>query len=152
MIKGSVGTVTTQYYHHPSALVLESGEKLPSLSIAYETYGKLNRDKSNAILICHALSGDAHVAGFYDGEDKPGWWDAVVGPGNDVRRVANRVRGGKAGRCAGDDGIDMASIINLARAPSQGRCAHAREVGRSVCGIKAPGCGTGGLLGQGGKQ
>ena len=81
MIKGSVGTVATQYYHHPSPLVLEGGEILPSLTIAYETYGKLNRDKSNAILICHALSGDAHVAGFYDGEDKPGWWDAVVGPG-----------------------------------------------------------------------
>ena len=81
MIKGSVGTVTKQYYPHPSPLVLESGETLPSLTIAYETYGKLNRDKNNAILICHALSGDAHVAGFHEGDEKPGWWDAVVGPG-----------------------------------------------------------------------
>jgi homoserine O-acetyltransferase len=81
MIKGSVGTVTTQYYHHPSPLVLESGDKLPSLTIAYETYGKLNRERNNAILICHALSGDAHIAGFLEGEDKPGWWDAIVGPG-----------------------------------------------------------------------
>jgi len=81
MIKGSVGTVITHFYHHPSPLVLESGDSLPSLTIAYETYGKLNRERNNAILICHALSGDAHVAGFHEGEDKPGWWDTVVGPG-----------------------------------------------------------------------
>jgi homoserine O-acetyltransferase len=81
MIKGSVGTVTTHFYHHTFPLILESGETLPSLTVAYETYGKLNRDRNNAILICHALSGDAHVAGFLNGDDKPGWWDAVVGPG-----------------------------------------------------------------------
>ena len=72
MIKGSVGIVTTQYYHHPSPLVLESGETLPSLTLAYETYGKLNREQSNAILVCHALSGDAHVAGFHEGEKRAG--------------------------------------------------------------------------------
>ena len=81
MIKGSVGTVTTQYYHHQSPLVLESGETLHSLTIAYETYGSLNRDSSNAILLCHALSGDAHVAGHHEGEKRAGWWDVVVGPG-----------------------------------------------------------------------
>jgi homoserine O-acetyltransferase len=81
MIKGSVGTVTTHFYQHPSPLILESGDSLTSLTIAYETYGKLNRERNNAILICHALSGDAHVAGFHAGEDKPGWWDTVVGPG-----------------------------------------------------------------------
>jgi len=81
MIKGSIGTVTTRFYHHSAPLVLESGESLPSLTLAYETYGKLNKDKSNAILICHALSGDAHIAGFHEGDDKPGWWDTVVGPG-----------------------------------------------------------------------
>jgi homoserine O-acetyltransferase len=81
MISGSAGTVTTNYYHHPSPLVLDSGVTLPSLVIAYETYGKLNREKSNAILICHALSGDAHAAGFHEGDQKPGWWDTLIGPG-----------------------------------------------------------------------
>ena len=81
MIQGSVGTVTPRFYHHSSPLELESGDTLPSLTVAYETYGKLNRDRNNAILICHALSGDAHIAGFLEGEEKPGWWDAIVGPG-----------------------------------------------------------------------
>ncbi|MGB9177558.1 MAG: homoserine O-acetyltransferase [Methanoregula sp.] len=81
MIKGSVGIVKTQTYDHPFPFPLESGETLPSLSLAYETYGKLNSGKSNAILVCHALSGDAHGAGFHDGDEKPGWWDAVIGPG-----------------------------------------------------------------------
>ncbi len=80
MIKGSVGIVTTQYYTYQSPLVLESGETLPSLTMAFETYGSLNRDASNAVLLCHALSGDAHVAGYHEGEKRPGWWDAVVGP------------------------------------------------------------------------
>nr|WP_321352757.1 homoserine O-acetyltransferase [uncultured Methanoregula sp.] len=81
MIKGSAGIVKTQTYHYNAPLVLESGESLPSVTIAYETYGRLSREKSNAILVCHALSGDAHVAGFHEGDDKPGWWDAVIGPG-----------------------------------------------------------------------
>jgi len=62
-------------------LVLESGQKFGPVTIAYETYGELNKEKSNAILILHALSGDAHVAGYLEGEDKPGWWDNMVGPG-----------------------------------------------------------------------
>jgi homoserine O-acetyltransferase len=81
MIQGSAGIVKTQYYHHPSLLVLESGESLSSPTFAFETYGKLNHDRSNAILVCHALSGDAHVAGFHECDEKPGWWDTVIGPG-----------------------------------------------------------------------
>lgn len=63
-------------------LVLESGTKLAPVTLAYETYGELNEDRSNAIIVFHALSGDAHVAGYHSAkEDKPGWWDSAVGPG-----------------------------------------------------------------------
>ena len=66
-------------------MCLESGARLGPVTIAYETCGELNRDKSNAILICHALTGDSHVAGYYSGEDaKPGWWDIMVGPGKGI--------------------------------------------------------------------
>jgi homoserine O-acetyltransferase len=61
---------------------LDSGETLGPITLAYETYGRLNKDHSNAILILHALSGDAHVAGYHSPQDKqPGWWDDCVGPG-----------------------------------------------------------------------
>lgn len=60
---------------------LESGQQLGPITLVYETYGKLNKEKANAILIVHALSGDAHAAGFYKGDSKPGWWDNMIGPG-----------------------------------------------------------------------
>lgn len=66
-------------------LVLESGRKLAPIDIAYETYGQLNEAADNAILICHALSGNAHVAGYNSPDDKkPGWWDSMVGPGKGI--------------------------------------------------------------------
>jgi homoserine O-acetyltransferase len=77
----SVGGVKTRYFHLQEELALESGQKLSPVTIAYETYGKLNKDRSNAILICHALSGDAHAAGWHEGDKKPGWWDLAIGPG-----------------------------------------------------------------------
>jgi homoserine O-acetyltransferase len=83
MEKKSLGIVKTQYFTFAQAgdeLCLESGQKLGPVTVAYETYGELNKDKSNAILITHALSGDAHVAGFREGDKDPGWWDAMVGP------------------------------------------------------------------------
>lgn len=80
----SVGIVETEYFtfaEPPNELQLECGRKLGPITLAYETYGKLNSDKSNCILICHALTGDAHVAGRYSDDDrKPGWWDTMVGP------------------------------------------------------------------------
>jgi homoserine O-acetyltransferase len=69
----------------PNEMILESGAKLGPVTISYETYGELNRRKSNAVLICHALSGDAHVAGYHNRDDpKPGWWDIMVGPGKGI--------------------------------------------------------------------
>ncbi len=77
---GSAGIVETKNFTFPG-LTLENGETLGPVTLAYETYGKLNSEKSNAILIVHALSGDAHVAGYHKGDRKPGWWDEMVGPG-----------------------------------------------------------------------
>jgi homoserine O-acetyltransferase len=76
----SVGEVELQSVEFES-LPLDSGEALEPVTIAYETYGRLNKQRSNAILIAHALSGDAHAAGYYAGEDKPGWWETMIGPG-----------------------------------------------------------------------
>ena len=85
ILKGSsVGVIETQYYtfaYPPNEWILENGEKLEPITLAFETYGKLNEDKSNAILIPHALSGDAHAAGFHKGDENPGWWDNMIGPG-----------------------------------------------------------------------
>ncbi|ABE50745.1 MULTISPECIES: homoserine O-succinyltransferase MetX [Methylobacillus] len=78
----SVGIVAPQIAHFQQPLILKSGEALPSFEIVYETYGTLNSDKSNAVLICHALSGNHHAAGRYKEDDKyPGWWDNLIGPG-----------------------------------------------------------------------
>jgi homoserine O-acetyltransferase len=65
-------------------LILDGGASLPSVEIAYETYGALNADASNAILICHALTGDQHVASPHPRTGKPGWWQRVVGPGRPI--------------------------------------------------------------------
>ncbi len=81
----SVGLVTPSTQHFEQSLTLESGLSLPSFDLVYETYGELNAKKSNAILICHALTGDHHVAGYHSMDDKkPGWWDAYIGPGKPI--------------------------------------------------------------------
>lgn len=78
----SVGIVKAQIAHFTQPLTLKSGAVLPQYHLAYETYGELNAAKTNAVLICHALSGNHHVAGRYSPEDKyPGWWDNLIGPG-----------------------------------------------------------------------
>ena len=80
----SVGLVEVRKYvlPKPEDIVLDCGQALPYIEVSYETYGKLNKEKSNAVLIPHALSGDAHAAGYHALEDKkPGWWDNMIGPG-----------------------------------------------------------------------
>lgn len=78
----SVGIVAAQTVQFNEPLTLKSGETLPQFELTYETYGTLNADKSNAVLICHALSGNHHVAGKYAETDKnAGWWDNLIGPG-----------------------------------------------------------------------
>jgi homoserine O-acetyltransferase len=69
----------TKTEHFTSALYLESGRILEPYDITYETYGTLNDEKNNAILVCHALTGSHHCAGVYEGEKKAGWWDALIG-------------------------------------------------------------------------
>lgn len=78
----SIGIVKTEYAHFDTGLQLESGRLLSPFTLAYETYGFLNNDKSNVILVTHAWTGDAHAAGRHTSEDrKPGWWDDMIGPG-----------------------------------------------------------------------
>ncbi len=81
----SVGIVIPQSLHFADPLLLECGKTLAQYDIAYETYGKLNAARNNAVLICHALSGDQHAAGYYSMDDKkPGWWDSAIGPGKAI--------------------------------------------------------------------
>ncbi len=81
----SLGIVTPRTAHFAAPLNLKSGAVLPAYDLIYETYGTLNADKSNAVLICHALSGNHHVAGLHAAADKnPGWWDNLIGPGKPV--------------------------------------------------------------------
>jgi homoserine O-acetyltransferase/O-succinyltransferase len=77
--------VTPQFMHFAPALPLQSGASIRDYTLAYETYGTLNADRSNAVLICHALNASHHVAGVYAGQDKSeGWWDNMIGPGKPV--------------------------------------------------------------------
>lgn len=104
----NLGVVETKYFtfaEPPHELELRSGIRLGPVTLAYETYGKLNTDKSNAVLICHALSGDAHAAGYHEGDKKPGWWDGMIGPGkafdtNEYFVICSNVIGG----CKGSTG------------------------------------------------
>ena len=81
----SIGLVTPQTLHIDQPIELESGRSLPQFDLVYETYGELNAAKSNAVLICHALSGDHHAAGYHSMDDKkPGWWEAAIGPGKAI--------------------------------------------------------------------
>jgi homoserine O-acetyltransferase len=77
----SIGTVTPQQMHFAAPLALKSGARLADYTLAYETYGQLNAERSNAVLVCHALNASHHVAGVDAQSGQTGWWDNLVGPG-----------------------------------------------------------------------
>jgi len=77
-------TMNTELAHFTSPLYLESGRILEPYDLAYETYGELNENRDNVVLVCHALTGSHHAAGLYDGDKKPGWWDSVIGSGKAI--------------------------------------------------------------------
>ena len=78
----SVGIVEPKVARFDEPLALACGRELPSYQLVFETYGALNDSATNAVLVCHALSGHHHAAGYHSAEDKkPGWWDECIGPG-----------------------------------------------------------------------
>ena len=82
---GSVGLVEPRVARFDAPLALQCRAQLPGFELVFETYGELNAERSNAVLVCHALSGDHHAAGYHAPEDaKPGWWDACIGPGKPI--------------------------------------------------------------------
>ncbi|MDD2763219.1 MAG: homoserine O-acetyltransferase [Opitutaceae bacterium] len=82
---GEVGLVEPHDFVHPASFTCESGQVLPGFTLRYETYGRLNATRDNAVVICHALSGDHHCAGIHALTDpKPGWWNNFIGPGKAV--------------------------------------------------------------------
>jgi homoserine O-acetyltransferase len=84
----SVGKVQKQFFtfaNPPEEMILESGTRLGPITLAYETYGSLNEHKNNVVMVFHALSGNSHAAGYYsENDEKPGWWDNMVGPGKGI--------------------------------------------------------------------
>jgi homoserine O-acetyltransferase len=102
----SVGQVQPQSMHFASPLPLRSGASLRDYTLVYETYGTLNAQKSNAVLVCHALNASHHVAGTYAGQDKSeGWWDNLVGPGKPLDTKRFFVIGvNNLGSCFGSTG------------------------------------------------
>ena len=77
----SLGVVSPQSMHFDAPLPLQSGASIAGYQLVYETYGELNADRSNAVLVCHALTGDQYVAETQPVTGKPGWWNRLVGPG-----------------------------------------------------------------------
>lgn len=112
---GIVETQRVVVFDQDHPLTLDSGAVIQEVEVAYETYGDLNEDRSNAVFICHALSGDAHAAGIHEGDDpnRPGWWDNLIGPGRplDTDRlfvICANVLGGCKGT-TGPSSIDPAT-------------------------------------------
>src|SRR5471032_2094569 len=109
-----VGIVQPRDFTHPGPFTFESGQAIQGFTLRYETYGALNATRDNAVLICHALSGDHHCAGWHSASDpKPGWWNNLIGPGKavDTRRfyvICPNVLGGCQGS-TGPSSLDPAT-------------------------------------------
>ena len=154
-----VGAVSAHRAHFDTPLALRSGAVLPAYDLIYETYGTLNAAKSNAILVCHALSGNHHVAGTYaDTPDSLGWWDNIVGPGRPLDTDRFFVVGvNNLGGCHGSTGpssvnsatnklwgadFPMVAVVDWVRAQAQladllGIDAWAGVIGGSLGGMQA---------------
>jgi homoserine O-acetyltransferase len=112
----SLGLVETQrvvLYTEDDPLVLDSGETLFPVEVAYETYGERTADDGNVVVICHALTGDANAAGHHGDPDRPGWWDTLIGPGKPVDTdrlfvISSNLLGGCQGT-TGPSSIDPAT-------------------------------------------
>ncbi|MGJ8518238.1 homoserine O-succinyltransferase MetX [Carnimonas bestiolae] len=111
----SVGLVETKTARFDTPLPLACGRSLESYELAYETYGTLNAERTNAVLICHALTGNHHAAGWHEGDKKPGWWDAYIGPGKSID--TNRFFVVSLNNLGGCDGSTGPTSIN----PATGR-------------------------------
>ncbi|HSI58011.1 MAG TPA: homoserine O-acetyltransferase [Ideonella sp.] len=101
----SVGFVAPQQMHFPEPLPLQSGARLADYTLVYETYGTLNADRSNAVLVCHALNASHHLAGQYSADDRSAWWDNLIGPGKPLDTERFFVIGvNNPGSCFGSTG------------------------------------------------
>ncbi len=158
MLKNSIGPVVPQTFvkdYGEQGFMLENGKTLPALEIRYETYGKLNAEKNNTVWVTSPLTADAHVAGYYTEQDKkPGWWDALIGPGKPVDTdrffvVCSNILGG----CKGTTG--PASINPRTGKPygstfptiTIGDMVHAQKELADYLGIKDIYCVIGGSMG-----
>ena len=110
----SVGVVSAQVARFAEPFVFRSGKSIPHYELAFETYGRLNADRSNAVLVCHALNAAHHVAGTYaDDPDNLGWWDNMVGPGKPVDTTRFFVVGvNNLGGCFGSTGPRHANPVS----------------------------------------
>lgn len=158
LLKNSIGPVVPQTFvkdYGEQGFMLENGKTLPALEIRYETYGKLNAEKNNTVWVTSPLTADAHVAGYYTEQDKkPGWWDALIGPGKPVDTdrffvVCSNILGG----CKGSTG--PASINPRTGKPygstfptiTIGDMVHAQKELADYLGIKELYCVIGGSMG-----
>jgi homoserine O-acetyltransferase len=115
----SVGLVEPRIEHFAEPFPLACGEVLPAFDLIVETYGTLNSNRSNAVLVCHALSGNHHAAGKHSPEDaKPGWWDTLIGPGKPVD--TNRFFVVSLNNLGGCDGSTGPNTINPATGEAWG--------------------------------